>query len=133
MSQLKIKSISRRLGIVGVILLVATVTPILRSQELIEYPSPVEEAFPAGYDLYDTNGKLLKSIPGPTRAKIQAYFEQEGRRLYLSDWSYERYKHQGIQPNLMVAREVARPAMKEERPAGCGCARGVEVLCVRMY
>lgn len=88
------------------------VTSPLCSQELIEYPAPVEEDFPAGYDLYDTSGKLLKTVPGPTRAKIQAYFEQEGRRLYLSDWSYERYKKQGIRPNLMVTREVDPQAMK---------------------
>lgn len=109
---------SRRLGVLGLMALAIAATPILRSQNLIEYPSPIEEEFPAGYDLYDTNGKLLKTIPGPTRAKIQAYFEQEGRRLYLSDWSYERFKKQGIKPNLILPREPVRPAMKDEGPPG---------------
>jgi hypothetical protein len=111
-------SLPCRVVILGVICLLLAAAQILRSQNLIEYPAPIEEEFPAGYDLYDTGGKLLKTIPGPTRAKIQAYFEQEGRRLYLSDWSYERFKKQGIKPNLILPREPVRPAMKDEGPAG---------------
>jgi hypothetical protein len=113
-------SLPRRLGILGLIALIAATAAIVRAQELIEYPAPVEEEFPAGYDVYDTNGKLLKTVPGPTRAKVQAYFEQQGRRLYLSDWSYERFRKQGGRPNLMVAREVARPAMKEKTVRATG-------------
>jgi hypothetical protein len=120
MSRPLFTSLPCRLGILLLIILVVVASPIVRSQELIEYSAPVEEAFPAGYDIYDTSGKRLKTVPGPTRAKVQAYFEQEGQRLYLSDWSYERYKKQGIRPNLMVAREVARSAMKDKTGRATG-------------
>jgi hypothetical protein len=71
--------------ILAVVLITLAASSNLRSQELFEYPHPIEQEFPQGYDIYNASGKLLKTVAGPTRAKIQAYFEQEGQRLYLSD------------------------------------------------
>jgi hypothetical protein len=111
----KIPCMRRYPGILAVVLVSLAASSELRSQNLLEYPQPIELEFPQGYDIYNAAGKLLKTVPGPTRAMIQAYFEQDGQRLYLSDWSYERYKNQGIKPNIMLAREAVRPVLENGR------------------
>ncbi len=87
-----------------------------QAQQLVEYPAPVEVDFPAGYDIHGPDGKFVKSVPGPAKAKVQAHFEKDGFRLYLSDWSYDRFKRQGIRPNLMVAKDGAANPPEPDEP-----------------
>ena len=47
MSFVMFTSLPRRLRMLGLMALLIAAAPILRSQNLIEYPAPVEEEFPA--------------------------------------------------------------------------------------
>jgi len=86
-------------------------------QELVELPAPEEVDFPQGYEVYDGSGKHLKSVPGPTKANVQAYYDREAFRIYLSDWSYARFREEGIKPNVMVARRPAKMARENAQSA----------------
>jgi hypothetical protein len=72
-------------------------------QEPVEFPNPREIEFPDGYQIIDDQGNLIKTVPGPARANIQAYFDRGESRYFLSDWSYQRFHEKGIRPNVIVA------------------------------
>lgn len=107
--------------LVALIALLASFVSTVRSQELIELPAPEEVDFPEGYEVYDGTGKHVKSVPGPTKANVQAYYDREAFRIYLSDWSYARFREKGVKPNVMVAR---RPTgmVREDPPTTKGTA-----------
>ena len=68
------------------------------------FPGVVEMNFPRGYQVYSDDGKLLKTVPGPTTVAINARASGKSfaaAEVYLSDWSYERMQ-KGETPNWIV-------------------------------
>jgi hypothetical protein len=77
----------------------------VEAQEFRVLPSPQKKSFPHGFDIINHEGTVIKSLPEARSATIQAYIDRHGRSLYMSDWSYERYKTNGIEPNWIVSRD----------------------------
>jgi Caspase domain len=93
------------------------------------FPQAVEMQFPQGYDLYSDAGKLLKSVPGPTSATVQA--KTSGKtfaagEVYLSDWSYDQLQ-QGKQPNWIVPKSEAAATAVSQVAAPSGASAGLIV------
>ena len=108
-------------------------TPVLAHGGGLEvFPQAVEMQFPQGYDVYSDAGKLLKTVPGPTSATVQA--KTSGKtfaagEVYLSDWSYEQL-HQGKSPNWIVPQSSSGEFGTEEKEAS-DSLRGMSVNAAR--
>lgn len=79
--------------------------------QLVVYQAPVEMPFPHGYRVATSEGKTLKTVPGPALANIQA----EASNLpfaqgmaYISDWSLGRMRA-GEKPNWILPLPGPRP------------------------
>lgn len=73
---------------------------------LVVYPSNQETDFPNGYDVYSDDGKLLKTVPGPTSTLLRGHTTGKSfasGKVYLSDWSYERMQ-KNEKPNWIISR-----------------------------
>ena len=83
------------------------------------FSQAVEMQFPQGYDLYSDGGKLLKTVPGPTSATVQAKASSKAfaaGEVYLSDWSYDQLQ-QGKQPNWIVSKSnLAGASLPQAEP-----------------
>jgi hypothetical protein len=99
---------------------IALCTPVLaQSGSLQVLPQVVEMNFPAGYTVYTDEGKVVKTVPGPSFATIKA--QTSGKsfapdEVYLSDWSFDRMQ-KGEKPNWIVpnAAQLA-PATRQLAP-----------------
>lgn len=61
---------------------------------------------PNGFRIFDSQGKLVKSVNEGGEVNAKAYVEHEGTLFLMSDWSYERYRDESISPNWMVVPGV---------------------------
>ena len=72
--------------------------------ELVELGEPTVVSFPNGYDVVDHQGRVLKSLPESRAATVKAYRQVEGTKLYVSDWSWERFQSAQRPPNYIRSR-----------------------------
>jgi len=106
-----------RFLLVSALLVVAVRTVVGQDIQVLPRPQVIE--FPAGYEVIDGNGKVLKRIGGPSQATVQAYVDGNGTRWFMSDWSFNRWR-QGKSVNWI------RPRL--ERPPAAPAEPGVQVL-----
>ena len=97
--------------------------------ELVELREPTVVSFPNGYDVVDQQGRVLKSLPESRAATVKAYRQAEGTKLYVSDWSWERFQSAQRAPNYIRSRggqatpiapdgEDLRPAIEDSTSHG---------------
>ncbi|MEM6279278.1 MAG: CHAT domain-containing tetratricopeptide repeat protein, partial [Verrucomicrobiota bacterium] len=83
------------------LLLLTLLTGKGETQDIIVLDRAESVHFAHGYTVVTPQGGVVKSVPGPSDANIQAYIDVGGTRYFMSDWSLQRYQ-QGQVPNWIL-------------------------------
>ncbi|MDF1753322.1 MAG: caspase family protein [Verrucomicrobiales bacterium] len=93
----------------------SSITCPAQGLQILNQPTVVK--FGDGYDIIDNQGKVLKSLPGFQEANIQAYQDIPSGRIYMTDWSFKRWRTKGTLPNwIQPKRKVAPVSLPRPSP-----------------
>lgn len=93
------------------------------SSDLTVYKQATELRFPSGFQVVDDaspSANVVKTVSGPADATVSAYVDSRGARFYMSDWSYDRYRSEGIRPNWIRGDAANSDSSNKASPAATG-------------
>jgi len=98
-----------RLGLLFTVAVLASSTAGKSEEEWTLFPDVRQSRFFHGYEVIDSDFKVIKSVEGFQLASVKAFQDLAGVRYYLSDWSFERMQA-GENPNFIRAILPENPA-----------------------